>query len=110
MSSFPYYILDSKGDPVPVTLLEWAKWLDSDLGKSRLLWSDAFGKIRVSTVFLGMDHRLHSLGLPILWETMVFGICNDDGDVYQERYTSKEAAQKGHQDAVEWTKKFMGDK
>lgn len=48
--------------------------------------------VRVSTVFLGLDHSFGA-GPPVLWETMIFG---GDHDEYQERYTSYEDAVEGH--------------
>lgn len=51
----------------------------------------------MSTVFLGLDHSHTSKGLPVLWETMVFG-----GPLDQEmdRYTSREDAVEGHEAMV----------
>lgn len=51
-------------------------------------------KIRISTVFLGLDHQYGS-GPPILWETMVFGGVLDG---FQERYATKAEALAGHQE------------
>jgi hypothetical protein len=95
------YILDANGDPVPCDdLFVWARWLrdnernrhvahDKDEGPDGL-------EIRVSTVFLGLDHSfsLDDTHPPVLWETMVFGGLLD-GE--QQRYTSKAAALRGHQ-------------
>ena len=53
-------------------LLSWAHWYESERGQYSLL--DTIAGIRVSTVFLGMDHNFGK-GEPILWETMIF---NDD--------------------------------
>ena len=55
--------------------------------------------VRVSTVFLALDHSFTD-GPPVLWETMVFG--QGDGDEYQERYTSYEDAVEGHKRACEF--------
>lgn len=49
--------------------------------------------IRVSTAFLGLDHQFGS-GPPLLWETMVFGLEDDEPC---ERYSSYEDAVAGHQ-------------
>jgi hypothetical protein len=52
---------------------------------------------RVSTVFLGLDHRwAKDEGDPLVFETMIFGGVNDQ---YQKRYTSYEAAEAGHAEA-----------
>lgn len=47
----------------------------------------------MSTVFLGIDHAF-SGGLPVLWETIVFG-GPLDGEM--DRYTSRADALAGHQ-------------
>lgn len=51
--------------------------------------------VRVSTVFLGLDHNFRAAGPPILWETLVFGGVLD-GEM--RRYASREAALLGHQE------------
>lgn len=52
---------------------------------------------RVSTVFLDTDHGWGLTGVPILWETMVFGPVLD---CEQWRYVSAEEASEGHLFAV----------
>lgn len=49
--------------------------------------------VKISTVFLVLDHGLGQ-GIPVLWETMVFGGALD-GE--QDRYTSRKAALAGHE-------------
>lgn len=63
-----------------------------------------FGDVRVSTVFLVIDHSFGE-GPPVLWETMVFGGLWDE---YQWRYTSRQAAEEGHSRIVA-TLKAGGD-
>lgn len=53
---------------------------------------------RVSTVFLGLDHRWDTDGDPLVFETMIFGGINDQ---YQERYATYEAAEAGHREACQ---------
>lgn len=84
-----------------------------------MLWATQFGRTdnrigenifvekdtRVSTVFLGLDHRFppidHPLfppsNHPLLFETMVFG---GEHDGYQERYSTAEEAREGHKRVV----------
>lgn len=54
-------------------------------------------QVRVSTVFLGLNHNFYG-GPPLLYETMVFG-----GDLDQEcrRYHTREEAMKGHEEMVQ---------
>src|SRR5258708_5331287 len=56
MSAF--YILKDKV-PVRVRLLEWARWFE---GSERFVARDEINGVSVSTVFLGVDHRLGSGG------------------------------------------------
>src|SRR5215469_5778666 len=49
-------------------LLEWGEWLET---ADRRVDETFIGKYRVSTVFLGLDHRFGK-GKPILFETMIF--------------------------------------
>lgn len=92
------YKLDENGNAVEVKdLMEWANWLET---ANRSIGKDVVGDVRVSTVFLGLDYSF-SGGVPVLWETMVFG---GPLDGEEERYTSKEDALKGHAAMLERVK------
>ncbi len=67
-----HYILDASGEPrLEADLITWAKAFE---GQNRSVALDQIGASRISTVFLGLDHRFGGdSGPPILWETMVFG-------------------------------------
>jgi len=98
------YILDKDGNPKEERdLLTWAKWFEANDDK-RIVERTQLDDVRVSTVFLGMEHNFGLSGKPILWETMVFGI---DDDSYQERYDSLPAAKAGHKEATKWAKEKM---
>lgn len=89
-----YYKLDENHNPIPVDMMEWAKGIESD---DRQVAITIIQNIRVSTVFLGLDHAF-SFGAnknpkPILFETMVFG---GRMDQYMKRYTTWELAEQGH--------------
>jgi hypothetical protein len=94
------YILAADGiTPIPVDdLEEWARWYKTaerhvahDMDEN-----DTTGqKVRVSTVFLALDHNFWGQGPPVLWETMVFG---GPLDGEQARYTSHADAFVGHQE------------
>lgn len=91
------YILDEYGNPQPCSdPIAWGRWFETaDRTVSNDLDEGDSGKtIRVSTVFLGLDHNFGAAGPPILWETLVFGGLLD-GEMM--RYSSKEAAAAGHQ-------------
>ena len=89
-----HYKLDENNKPIPCDIMEYIEW-ERDGGDVRRVAFDCKHGVTVSTVFLGLDHG-HRGGLPILWETMVFGI----GFKPCERYTSHEDAVKGHKEMV----------
>lgn len=100
MKGIGYYILDENNEPVLCEdLIEWAMWM----GKSnRVVALDTIDNIRISTVFLGLDHSFDIIGdEPILFETMIFG---GEFDEYQNRYSSRVEALIGHQKAVQKVK------
>lgn len=69
MSDDRYILVDKKPVPEP-DLMKWAQWYGT---AKRHVAQETIGDSRVSTVFLGLDHSFGDGGLPILWETMVFG-------------------------------------
>ena len=88
------------GKPVPATdLMEWAKWYET-ANQERRVAETLIGDMRVSTVFLALDHSFGE-GAPILWETLVFG-GPLDGEM--ERYAFREDAEAGHAAMVERVK------
>lgn len=98
------YILD--GDDVrAVDLGSWVEWFAGD-PIQRLISltiidpvtaeqkrTGGQADIKVSTVFLGIDHRFGMAGPPILFETMVFGGLLDQE---QMRYATMVEARAGH--------------
>ncbi len=72
------YILNGR-EPVPATYQEWANWLEKEQWPASRVAEDRIGDARVSTVFLGLDHRFGDEGPPVLFETMVFD-GKHDGD------------------------------
>lgn len=90
-----HYTLDESGNPQPCAeLLTWARWMEGATRQIALTERDG---IRVSTVFLGLDHRFGHDGPPILFETMIFGGAHDEA---QERYCTKAEALIGHETMV----------
>lgn len=85
------YVLDGNGNPQPADTLVWGKWFEE---ADRRVAVDEIDDVRVSTVFLGIDHNFECVGPPVLWETMAFGL--PDEDEVCERYTSKADALEGH--------------
>lgn len=75
-------------------------------GDARRVALTRLGMWEVSTVFLVLDHAMGmGEGPPVLWETMLF--CHDDNsgvrdmaDLDCRRYTSREGAERGHEEMV----------
>lgn len=91
-----WYILDEKNKPVASNIVDCGIWLQNN-PERKAVKQEKIGDVRVSTVFLGLDHAWNS-NIPVLWETMIFG---GEHDQYQDRYTSIEDAVEGHQKAVD---------
>lgn len=92
-----HYILADDGKPLRVDdLMAWAAWFEANRQKC-IVAQDEVGDVRVSTVFLSVDHNWGD-GPPVLWETMIFGGSLNE---YQERYSSLENAIAGHATALE---------
>ena len=90
----PFYTLDKAGDPVPCEdALAWAVWFEQSDAARVVAMTEITPDIRVSTVFLGIDHSF-GLGDPVLWETMIFG---GDYDIASDRYRSRKDAIVGHE-------------
>lgn len=92
------------GKPVRTTAAEWAQSY-KDSAEDRRVALDEIDGIKVSTVFLGIDHSFGLGGPPVLWETMIFGGVHDD---YCERYTSRTEAEAGQRAAVDLVKRSIG--
>lgn len=94
-----WYVLDAKGNPVVETdLLTWAAWADT--ANRAVAKTQVSEEVMVSTVFLGTDHQLGE-GPALLYETMIFG---GPEDGFQAKYSTREAALKGHEEAVRLAK------
>lgn len=87
-----FYILMGKEAVKVADLDEWSRRME--LGERHIAITEVAPGVRVSTVFLGLDHRHFGNGPPLLFETMVFNDYGDDGT--QERYSTWEEAEAGH--------------
>lgn len=74
-------------------LMTWANWLEKADRHVRKHEADG---VRVSTVFMGLDHSFGD-GPPLLFETMIFGGPHDG---FQDRFATWEEAEEGHDAAV----------
>jgi hypothetical protein len=88
------YVLDDAGNPVAEPdILAWGRWLEKT---ERHVGKDTIGDVKISTVFLGIDHAFGG-SAPVLFETMIFGGRHDG---YQIRYETREEALAGHVAAI----------
>ena len=98
-----WYILDNNHNPIPSSAGESSNWMENNPTRKQIgcgELKDINGdNVRVSTVFLGLDHGMpwDKDKTPVLWETMIFG---GEHDQYQDRYTSYKDALEGHQKAI----------
>ena len=84
-----HYILEGR-EPKAVDLMTWAR----SFGKTdRHVADKEIGNVRVSTVFLGLNHSFGD-GPPLLFETMIFG---GEHDGYQERCSTYSEAEAMHE-------------
>jgi hypothetical protein len=74
-----------------LTLWQWAAIMESR--QDRHVADDMVGMVRVSTVWLGLDHNFSGLGPPLIYETMIFGGTMDER---QWRYPTAVSALAGH--------------
>lgn len=87
------YILDGKTPRRAASLEEWGRWFES---ADRHVAQDTIGNVRVSTVFLGLDHSFGN-GPPLIFETMIFGGPHDQ---HQTRASTWDEAEAQHAEAV----------
>jgi hypothetical protein len=103
----PYYY-SPEGEPME--LMEWAELMGEREGDWWQIGKDRIGDLEVSTVWLGLDHRIGP-GPPLIFETMVFDRSRHwrepiytidppdasekwEGEMY--RYSTREDAEEGH--------------
>jgi hypothetical protein len=100
-----YYILEGQITR-KVSFLEWAQWCEQS-GMERSLAQDEISEdVKVSTVFLGLDHSLLKDGHePLIFETMVFG---GKADGRLQRYSTYSQALAGHNEVVEEVMEIEG--
>jgi hypothetical protein len=96
-----YYILNDDHTTTPCEMMVWAKWLSEDR-KRVIVKQDIIGEVKVSTVFLGLNHAYLGQGAPLIFETMIFG---GPEDGYQDRCTTWQQAEKMHETALKLLEK-----
>ncbi|MGC2658832.1 MAG: hypothetical protein WA324_12815 [Bryobacteraceae bacterium] len=99
-----YYILVGQSIVPEPDLLTWARWFET--AKRHVALTELPGGVKVSTVFLGLDHSFGADEEPLLFETMVFGGPHDQD---QYRYPTWAAAEAGHAAVVKRLRNANGD-
>lgn len=94
MNAVGLYILDGKQPVSCEDIWAWNEWMANN---RRHVAVTKCNHVRVSTIFLGLDHNYHPDGPPLLFETMIFG-----GELTQHlrRYCTWEEAEAGHAETV----------
>lgn len=90
------YILEGKTPVRCDDVLKWGTWLE-ERANNRHVACQFIGDVRISTVFLGIDHNFGD-GPPLLFETMIFGGKHAD---YQTRVSTWTEAEAEHSKALE---------
>jgi hypothetical protein len=88
----PMYF-DRAGTPIDVWA--WAKLLEDELDIRRVAL-DFIGPYRISTVWLGLDHQFLPGGPPLIFETMVFALDEENDGLDCARYSTEPQAVVGH--------------
>ena len=101
-----YYDMDGK----EISMSDWSLYL-SDVTLNRHIGDDRIDGFRISTVWLGLDHRFRCVPNndlpPLIFETMIFldhekeSEKGDQFSYYMERYSTKEEALEGHKIACQ---------
>jgi len=86
-----WYVLEGKQVRPARNMMEGVRAFE-DFDKRRVA-ETYVGEVRISTVFLGLDHSYSDDGPPLVFETLVFGGLLD-GDM--ERYSTWGEAEAGH--------------
>jgi len=95
-----YYMIDEQHNITSTDDINAFAAMFGQQNKLRVVKQESFfnDTVKVSTVFLAIDHRFNSnQGDPILFETMIFG---GDHDQYQTRCCTYQQALRMHKKAV----------
>lgn len=97
-----YYRLDANRIARPCSsLIEWAEYYEL---ADRHVADERIGDARISTVFLGIDHSFGFGGLPLIFETMIFGGTQDG---YCDRCSTWQEAEAMHARACNLVRETM---
>lgn len=94
-----WYVLEGHKPKRAKDALAWERW-QADHSPDRRVALDYVEGVMVSTVFLGLDHRMPGDRKPVLFETLVRGE-GSPLDQECERYSTWEEAEAGHREMVQ---------
>lgn len=100
MRSMLFILDDDDNSLAVITTKEWSDWF-SENSERRVIADDTVQNVRISTVFLGLDHNHSGVGPPLLFETMIFG---GDHDQHMWRCSTKEQAEEQHARTVSFVR------
>ena len=104
---FKMYVLDEANHVVETTDINvWGHFMEE---RRHIGWTGINSECHVSTVFIGIDHRIMGAGPPILFETMIFGGPKSI-DERTWRYASYDDAITGHKMAVAKVRTALGQR
>lgn len=90
-----FYIEDENKKPIPVDdIRELARWFETN---DKVVIKTKVKDCEVSTVFLGLNHRIVDAGKPLIYETLVFG---GEFDGEMNLYSTRKEAKEGHKQMV----------
>lgn len=112
-----FYRLDENHNLVRCRdVYEWARMFEAG---NRHVGDEEIGPLRVSTVFLGLDHNYSQKGPPLVFETMIFGPPEDTAmfgrlaetrpALEMWRYATWAEAETGHKVACEIARQHLAE-
>jgi hypothetical protein len=92
-----WYILDENDNPIKVGIRERSEFFESNRDKIVVSCTKFDDDIKLSTVFLGLDHNFSGEGGPVLYESLWFGGVHANE---MRRYRTKQEALSGHEEMI----------
>ena len=98
-------------DGKEMTLMEWGDKCEDIAYRS--IMEDTVDRWTVSTIWIGLDMGIFRIGLPLIFETMIFMLNEDDKhkddplEYFQDRYSTEKEAIFGHYEVINMCKKQL---
>jgi hypothetical protein len=99
------YKLDKDKNAIPCSIDEYVEYMkEMYRTDTKHVALDTIKGMKISTVFLGINHQWGNSNIPLIFETMVFDNMTDFCEIYLRRYSTWQEAEEGHAHALEWVK------